>query len=125
MKEINKIKKITDEKFDECRCICNSANNGFSVISLVFNTMQNDDNFYQFINQDADVGKKVNKKPTKPGKEKAAECFKKLMETTKDFLHFSDLIAAKIESKKHGVFVMVSYEKCPVDVIEYLISERN
>lgn len=125
MKEINKIKNMTAEKFDECRCICNSANNGFSVISLVFNTMQNDDNFYQFINQDSDVGKKINKKPTKPGKEKAAECFKKLMETTKDFFHLNDLVAAKIESKKHGVFVMVSYEKCPVDVIEYLISERN
>lgn len=119
------IKEMPYEKTYECRCICHDANNGFSVISLVFNTMQNDDNFYQFIHQDADVSKKVNKKPTKPGKEKAAECFKKLKETSKIYFPWNDLVAAKIESKKHGVFVMVSYEKCPVDVIEYLISERN
>ena len=119
------IKKMPNEKNYECKSIGSAANNGFSVISLVFNTMQNDDNFYQYVDPNSDVCKKVNKKPTKPGKEKAAECFAKLRKTAKIYFPWNDLVAAKIESKKHGVFVMVSYEKCPLDVIEYLISERN
>lgn len=117
------IKLMPEENGLDCCFVCSgAAGTGFIVLSLIF---QKGDDFYQFINQIADVSKKVNKKPTKPGKRKAAECFKKLQKEAKDYFLDSNLVAAKIESRKHGVFVMVSYEKCPVDIIEYLISERN
>ena len=110
------------DELDCCFISSATAGTGFTVVSLIF---QKGNKFYQFMNKIADTGKKVNKKPTKPGKEKAAQAFKKLLDEAKNYIVWSDLVAAKIESKKHGVFVMVSYEKCPVDVIEYLISERN
>lgn len=119
------IKEMPVEKFDECRSVCSYATNGFEVLSLVITLPLKKDEFRKYISPKFDKKKKQQKKPTKPGKEKAAECFKKLREKTKDFFPWSELVAARIESKKHGMFVMVSYQDCPVDVIEYLISERN
>lgn len=121
-----KIIKMPVEKFDECRRICSYSKNGFEVLSLVSSVPFRRDEFCEYISPKFDKKKKTQKKPTKPGEEKAAECFNSLKEATKALSGgFSHLVAARIESKKHGVFVMVSYEKCPVDVIEYLISERN
>ena len=116
------IKMPKSDELDCCFISGATAGTGFTAISLIF---QKGEDFYEFNNILVEASKPVNKKPTGPGKEKAALAFKKLQEETKNYLVFSDLVAAKIESKKHGVFVMVSYEKCPVDVIEYLIRERN
>ena len=117
------IKKMPEEDELEC-CFISSdlAGTGFTVLSMIF---QLGDVFYEFNNSLIKDKKKPQKKPTKPGKEKAAKAFEKLKNSTKEYFGLYKLVAAKIESKKHGVFVMVSYEHCPTDVIEYLISERN
>ena len=118
--EASKIKAMPTGRAYECSLICNEAGNGFRALSLIF---KHDDSFYEYIN--AESPKKAQKKPTGPGKAKAAASFKNLQNEAKKYFIWSDLVAAKIESRKHGIFVMVSYEKCPTDVIEYLISERN
>lgn len=80
--------------------------------------------FYQyFANYDKTI-KCPQKKPTKPGKEKAAKCFH---ESRAFCLQLTgmEIVAMKMFNKKHGEFVNFSYESCPIDVVEYLIKERN
>lgn len=80
--------------------------------------------FYQyFANYDKTI-KCPQKKPTKPGKAKAAKCFH---ETRKACMEFSgyEIVAMKMFNKQQGEFVNFSYEHCPVDVVEYLISKRS
>lgn len=117
------IKKMPKEDELEC-CFIGSETlgTGYTVLSMIF---QKDKVFYEFNNILVEGSKNKQKKPTKPGKEKAAKAFDNLRKATKEYLELYSLVAAKIESQKHGVFVMVSYEHCPVDVIEYLIKERN
>ena len=80
--------------------------------------------FYQyFANYDKTI-KCPQKKPTKPGKKKAAFCFH---ETRGFCLELSgyEIVAMKMFNKQQGEFVNFSYEHCPVDVVEYLISKRS
>lgn len=104
--------------------ICEAANqkNNFVLVRIIIQNKITG-KFYEYIATKDD--RPASKKPSNPGKEKAHACFLRIVECAKKILPGYTVIATKIYSKRHGVFVNVSYEKCPIDVIEYLISERN
>ena len=119
---INKLEDITLAAFcNTLACAANQKNN-FVLVRLVIQD-KTTGKFYEYIATKDD--KPASKKPSNPGKEKAHACFLRIVECAKKVIPGYTVIATKIYSKRHGVFVNVSYEKCPVDVIEYLISERN
>lgn len=120
------LRKMPDEYGDKCNLVCAEAEkkNLFSVLRLVIQKDGTTD-FYEWLNSEKDVNKKSKKKPTDPGKEKAAACCKRIEDKTNELFPGYFFVCAKIESKKHGVFVISSYKRCPIDIIEYLISERN
>lgn len=80
--------------------------------------------FYQYF---AEYDKKIKcpqKKPTKPGKQKAAKCFNNVRSFCLEITGY-EIVAMNIFNKQQGEFVNFSYEHCPVDVVEYLISKRS
>lgn len=80
--------------------------------------------FYQyFANYDKTI-KCPQKRPTKPGKEKAARCFHETRTACMELTGY-EIVAMKMFNKQQGEFVNFSYEHCPIDVVEYLISKRS
>lgn len=80
--------------------------------------------FYQYVaNYDKSI-KCPQKKPTKPGKQKAAKCFDRARSFCLEITGY-EIVAMNMFNKQQGEFVNFSYEHCPVDVVEYLIKERN
>lgn len=119
---INKLEDVSIAAL--CNTLAGVANlkNNFILIRLIIQDKKTGEFFEYMANMD---DKKSDKKPTNPGKEKANACFVRIVDCAKKILPGYNIIAIKVYSKRHGVFVNVSYEKCPVDVIEYLIRERN
>lgn len=119
---INKLEDVSIASL--CNTLAGVANlkNNFVLVRIIIQNKITG-KFYEYIATKDD--KPASKKPSNPGKEKAHACFLRIVECAKKILPGYTVIATKIYSKRHGVFVNVSYEKCPIDVIEYLISERN
>ena len=119
---INKMEDVTLAAYCNTLACAANAKNNFVLVRLIIQDKKTG-KFIEYMASKDD--KPANKKPSNPGKEKAHACFLRIVECAKKILPGYTVIATKIYSKRHGVFVNVSYEKCPVDVIEYLISERN
>ena len=119
---INKIEDVSVAAL--CNTLAGVANlkNNFVLVRLIIQDKITG-KFYEYLATKDD--KPASKKPSNPGKEKAHACFLRIVECAKKIIPGYTVVATKIYSKRHGVFVNVSYEKCPIDVIEYLISERN
>lgn len=120
--ETTEIKKMTPEQnehflfLDQFVKMCN-----FNLKTAI---LKKGNDFYQYF---ANYDKKIKcpqKKPTKPGKIKAARCFHETVTACINATGFQ-IVAMKMFNRQQGEFVNFSYEHCPVDVIEYLISERN
>ena len=97
--------------------------NRFEAVSFIFQK-NGTERYYEYLNKSANAKHLADKKPTGPGKKKAVECFKRIKDKSIDVFPDHKLVCAKIVSQRHGVFVLALYESCPIDIIEYLISER-
>lgn len=80
--------------------------------------------FYQYFAKYDKTIKCPQKKPTKPGKEKAAKCFFNARSLCMEITGY-EVVAMNMFNKQQGEFVNFSYEHCPVDVVEYLIKKRS